>query len=84
LISLHDPAALLTFEVSFARFTRTASQAATLMPFPLIKCLIMATRLGRALCSTLSFAFSTYATADDDLFDQHHAHEHGLATLDIA
>ncbi|HTU62724.1 MAG TPA: DUF2796 domain-containing protein [Polyangiales bacterium] len=43
----------------------------------------MAANLRRALCIALLCA-TTCAAADDDLFEEHHAHEHGTATLDVA
>lgn len=38
----------------------------------------------RASCLALLCATSMGAAADDDSFEEHHAHEHGVATLDVA
>ena len=36
-----------------------------------------------ALCIALACATATCATAEDELFEEHHAHEHGVATLEV-
>ena len=37
-----------------------------------------------ALCLTFVYATAMPAAAEDDLFEEHHAHEHGVATLEVA
>jgi hypothetical protein len=37
-----------------------------------------------AVCLTLIFASAMCAATEDELFEEHHAHEHGVATLDVA
>lgn len=41
-------------------------------------------RKASALSLTLVFATATGAGAEDELFEEHHAHEHGIATLEVA
>lgn len=41
-------------------------------------------REASALCLALLCATTMCAAADDQLFEDHHAHEHGVATLDVA
>jgi hypothetical protein len=37
-----------------------------------------------ALCLNLIFASAICAATEDELFEEHHAHEHGVATLEVA
>lgn len=41
-------------------------------------------RKASALCLALAGATAICAAADDELFEEHHAHEHGVATLEVA
>ena len=41
-------------------------------------------RRASALFVTLVCATMTVAAAEDELFEEHHAHEHGVASLDVA
>ena len=44
----------------------------------------MITRRASALCLSLMCVTAMCAAADDELFEEHHAHEHGVATLEVA
>ena len=44
----------------------------------------MTASMASALCLALVFAAPMFAAADDELFEEHHVHEHGVATLEVA